>query len=76
MSLSLLYFYPLSERQPVSTLRLTFATPTQLEPWEADLIAFFRECKAEVEEERKKAQEFADRLDLVCHSVKRLHWIL
>ena len=48
----------------------------QLEQWEADLMAFFRECKTGIEDgsERERAQEFADRLDFVRHSIKRLHW--
>lgn len=47
------------------------------EPWEIELVAFLRVCKTEVKAKlEKRAQEFADRLDAVGHSGKRLYLIL
>ncbi|KAF9648297.1 kinase-like protein [Thelephora ganbajun] len=64
-------FYPPSEHQsrapdPIPRPPPSAAPASQLEPWEADLIAFFRVCKGGVKDspERKKAREFANRLDL------------
>ncbi|KAF9648294.1 kinase-like protein [Thelephora ganbajun] len=55
-------------RTPDPTPRPASTTPTdQLDPWEADLRAFFRVRQVRVKDclEREKAQKFADRLDLV-----------
>ena len=53
--------------QPPST---STTSTTRLELQEADLVALLRVGKAGVWSgpERKKAQEFADRLDMVCFS--------
>ena len=46
-----------------------------LEPWEVDLAAFLRTCAIETEAELggKKAQEFADKLNVVRNPGKRIH---
>lgn len=62
-------------KQPSQIPTLPETSAGQLEPWEVDLVTFLHTCEIgiDIELEGKKAQEFADKLDVVCHSGKRIH---